>query len=81
MIAYPELKWPTPPVGITFLAALDGFHPFLDYLYFVRGRLDQFRSDSQGLVNLLPTERSPTFPSIQCLTRGHANACMVTVVI
>ena len=81
MIAYPELKWPTPPVSIAFLAALGGFHPFLDYLYFVCGHLDQFRSDSQGFDNLLPTEQSPTFPPIQCLVRGHANACVVAVVV
>mgnify|MGYP001667594986 CR=1 FL=1 len=81
MIAYPELKWPTPPVGIAFLAALGGFHSFLDYPYFVCGCLDQFRSDSQGLVNLLPTERNPTFPPIQCLVRGHANARVVAIVV
>ena len=81
MIADPELKWPMPPVGIAFLAALGGFHWFLDYPYLVRGRLDQFWSDSQDFANLLPTERSPTFPPIQCLVRGHANARVVAVVV
>jgi len=81
MVAYPELKWPTPLVGIAFLVVLGGFYSFLDYAYFVRGRLDQFRSDSQGLVNLLPIERSPAFPPIQFLVQGHANASVVAVVV
>jgi len=81
MVADSELKWPTPPINIAFLAALGGFHPFLDYFYFVYGHLDQFQSDSQGLINLLPTEWSPTFPSVQCLVWGHANARVVAIVV
>jgi len=81
MIAYPELKWPPPLVGIAFLALLGSFHSFLDYPYFVRGRLDQFRFDSQGFLNLLTIERSPVFPPIQCLIQGHANARVVAVVV
>jgi len=81
MIAYLELKWPTPLVGITFLAAVGGFHSFLDYPYFIRGSLDQFRSDSQGLVNLLPTEQNPAFSPIQCLIRGHANARVIVIIM
>ena len=81
MVADSELKWPTPPINIAFLAALGGFHPFLDYFYFVYGHLDQFQSDSQGLINLLPTEWSPTFPSVQCLVWGHANARVVAIFV
>ena len=55
MIAYLELKWPTPLVGIAFLVDLRGFHSFLDYPNFVRGSLDQFWPDSKSLVILLPT--------------------------
>jgi len=55
MIAYLELKWPTPLVGIAFLVDLRGFHSFLDYPNFVRGSLDQFWPDSKSLAILLPT--------------------------
>jgi len=40
-----------PPISVALLVAMGGFHSFLDYSYFIRGGLDQFRSDSQGLFN------------------------------
>ena len=60
---------------------LGRFYPFLDYSNLISSCLDQFWSNYQGDVNLLPTQWSPTLSAIQRLIRGHLHAGIEVVAV
>ena len=75
LISYFEFKGPTPSVSVDFLVALSGSHPFSDHLNLISGGLDQFRPNSQGFTDLLPTEWGSAPPPT------HSNTRLGTIVV
>src|SRR5215813_1106254 len=68
-------------ISIGFLPTLCSLHPIPDNLNLLNRVLNQIWTQKLGFTCLKPTNRGPTFTSIQSLKWRHLDARLITIII
>src|SRR3954469_4754065 len=81
MITSLEFQIFPPLVMITLLPTLRSLHPLTDQLNLLGSFSNNLRSKYYTLARFMPTQRSPTSPTIQRFKRCHTDTRMVTIIV